>query len=141
MTILVAEMIVAEQIKIITLKMDSIDRFQKIGWLDNNMYNMQHIEPEAPIQTVFFLRMFGKVIKETFSSLIFQKLLFDPDINPLVVIKPYFPNPYPYPILANISSFPLGSVAAFRKLFEGIVSLETCVNMNKSDSLENANFH
>lgn len=135
LTILVAEIIVAKQFQKVTEQMDCIDRFQKVSWILNNLYNMQHIAPESSSQQVFFIRMLGKILKDTFSSLAFQKLLFDPDINPLVVIKPYFPDPYPYPILANISSYPLGSVGAFRKILESIVALETYLNMNETDPL------
>lgn len=75
------------------------------------------------------------------SESLYQKMLYDQQINSYSQRKPYFPDPYPYPILQNFSNPVLGSIAIFTKMRETAISLNYRAIMDMNDQLENKDYH
>lgn len=50
------------------------------------------------------------------SQALYQQMLYDEQLNSYSQRLPYFPDPYPYPILENITNPVLGSIAVFIKM-------------------------
>ena len=67
------------------------------------------------------------------SEVSFQQLLFDSNLSNQTYMPPYFPDPYPDPILQNISNPTLGQVSSFRKI------RECAINLNYITKLDNTN--
>lgn len=53
--IFISEINAAKKFELANKNFNYIDGFQKVRFFSNSLYSMQHIQPESPIQQIFFL--------------------------------------------------------------------------------------
>jgi hypothetical protein len=75
------------------------------------------------ITETFFIMYYTYSVVSTFQNASFENLMYDLTMNSYELMPPYFPNPYPYPILAGINSPPLDQVDIFEQLHQCMMTL------------------